>query len=72
MRVAGISWEPAGRSRDILHQPRGITLIESTQIRRFSKNYQAREACPCDWRLRVSKLATGTIRLESTQIRWFS
>ncbi len=36
-RVVRILWVPTKRSRDILHQAKGITLIESTQIRWFSR-----------------------------------
>ncbi len=37
MRVARISWSPTGLSRDTLCKAKGITLIESTQVRRFSR-----------------------------------
>ncbi len=37
MRVAGNLQVPSKRSRDILHQAKGITGIESTQIRWFSR-----------------------------------
>jgi hypothetical protein len=37
MRVVGNLLVPTGHSRDILHQAKGITRIESTQIRWFSR-----------------------------------
>jgi hypothetical protein len=37
MRVAGILQVPTKRSKDILQQAKGITLIESIQIRWFSR-----------------------------------
>jgi hypothetical protein len=43
MRLAGNFWVPTKHSRDILQQAKGITLIESTQIRWFSDD-QAEEA----------------------------
>jgi hypothetical protein len=37
MRVAEILWVPTMHSRDIMQQAKGLILIESNQIRRFSK-----------------------------------
>ncbi len=37
MRVVGNLWVPTGRSRDFLLQAKGITGIESTQVRRFTR-----------------------------------
>jgi hypothetical protein len=48
-------------SRDILHRPRGIILIESTMIRWFSRQIGGR-----GWSLLLE-----VIGLESTKIRWF-
>jgi hypothetical protein len=36
-RVVGNLWVPTKRSKDILQQAKGITLIESTQVRWFSR-----------------------------------
>ncbi len=46
-RVVGNLWVPTGHSRDILLQAKGITGIESTQIRWFSDD-QAGEAGPVE------------------------
>jgi hypothetical protein len=49
-RVVGNLRVPTKRSRDILQQAKGITLIESTQIRRSdgSRDDQAGEAGPVE------------------------
>ncbi len=71
-RYQGLISDPTMHSRDILHKAKRITLIESTQIRWFSK-WSDEEG----WSLlsEAKSLKTSSkkaIRLESTQIRWFS
>jgi hypothetical protein len=47
MRIVGNLWGPTKHSRDILLQVKGITGIESTQIR-WSRDDQAGEAGPVE------------------------
>ncbi len=60
-RVVGNLRVPTTRSKEILQQAKGITLIEPTQIRWFSRwsgggGWSGRAEAP--WRPRISKLRT--------------
>jgi hypothetical protein len=73
LRVAWISWGPTRTVKGHIVQGHGHGGYPwSCPLRsEGSQGDQAGEAGPFDRRPRVSKLAQGTIRLESTQIRRF-
>jgi hypothetical protein len=72
MKVAEISLGPTGHSRDTVRKAKGDHLGRIHSDQKVLEVIRWGEAGLCYPRLRISKLAQGTIRLESTQIRWFS
>ncbi len=69
-RVVGISWGILlGTQKTYCAKPRGSPWL-SPLGSKGTRDDQTREAGPCYGRPRVSKLAQGTIRLESIQQSW--
>jgi hypothetical protein len=57
-------------SRDILCKAKGDHIDQVHSDQKVLEMIRQGKLGPCYYRPRVSKLTQGTIRLESTQIRW--